>query len=67
MALTEELEAVETEAARVERWRAETLVRVGYDAESAAELAGRTDVDLHQAIELIEAGCPAETALRILL
>jgi hypothetical protein len=67
MALTEELEAVETEAARVERWRAETLVRVGYDAESAAELAGRTDVDLHRAIELIEAGCPVETALRILL
>ncbi len=67
MALIEELEAVETEAARVERWRAETLMRVGYDAESAAELAARSEVDLHRAIELIQAGCPIETALRILL
>ncbi|CAB4690705.1 MAG: hypothetical protein F2663_03430 [Actinobacteria bacterium] len=67
MSLTEELEATETESARVERWRAETLMRVGYDAASAAGLAARSDIDLHRAIELIEAGCPAETALRILL
>ena len=67
MSLTEELEATETESARVERWRAETLMRVGYDAASAAGLAARADIDLHRAIELIEAGCPAETALRILL
>ena len=34
---------------------------------SAAELAARADVDLHLATELLERGCPAATALRILL
>jgi hypothetical protein len=58
---------VETEQDRVERWRAEELERNGYDQMSALELASRTDVDLHRAIELVRAGCPTETALRILL
>ena len=62
-----ELQIVETEAEKVERWRAEALERVGYDLESALTLASRADVDLHQAVELMEAGCPLELALRILL
>ena len=62
-----EVETTETENERVERWRAEVLERVGYDAVSAHELAARTDVDLHRAIKLIEGGCPADVALRILL
>jgi hypothetical protein len=57
----------ETEARRVERWRAEALERAGYDAETAAELARRQDVDLHFALSLIDAGCPPQTAARILL
>jgi len=57
----------ETEMERVERWRAETLEKVGYDSGSAATLAVRHDVDLHRAIALVEHGCPPETALRILL
>ena len=57
----------ETEIERVERWRAEALERVGYDADSAALLAARTDVDLHRAITLVEHGCSPEVALRILL
>lgn len=61
-----EMTIVETEAERVERWRAEALERAGYDTQSAAELAGRSDVDLHRAVELVEAGCPAELALEIL-
>jgi hypothetical protein len=64
---TTELQIVETEAERVERWRAEALEKVGYDAESARQLAGRNDVDLHQAVELVESGCTPELALRILL
>ena len=55
------------ELERVEQWRAEALERVGYDAAAAAALAARHDVDLHLAIELLENGCPLETALRILL
>lgn len=61
-----EMTIVETEAERVERWRAEALERAGYDTQSAAELASRSDVDLHRAVELVEAGCPAELALEIL-
>ncbi len=58
---------VESESERIARWRAEELSRAGYDEIGAAELAGRLDVDLHLAIDLLERGCPAKTALRILL
>jgi hypothetical protein len=57
----------ETESERIERWRVEELERAGYGAEEAVELASRHYVDLHLAVELLERGCPAETALRILL
>ena len=60
-------EAVETEMERVERWRAEALARAGYAATDAIELAARPDVDLHDAIDLLERGCPADLAVRILL
>jgi len=62
-----QLQIEETEQERVERWRSEALERAGYQPEAAAELAARVDVDLHRAISLLESGCPAETALRILL
>jgi hypothetical protein len=58
---------VETEAERIERWRATELERAGYDPRAAAELASRPYVDLHLAVELLERGCPADTALQILL
>jgi hypothetical protein len=58
---------VETESERIARWRAEELERAGYDADAAAQLASRPYVDLHLAVDLLERGCPAETALRILL
>ena len=63
----EEIQIQETERERVEKWRAEALERVGYDATSAALLATQHDVDLHRAIEMVERGCAPETALRILL
>ncbi len=56
-----------TEQERIERWRAEELERAGYDVLEAAELAARTDIDLHLAVELIERGCPHDVATRILL
>jgi len=67
MAATEIHIEVETESERIERWRAHELERAGYDGDDAAELAARHDVDLHLAVELLERGCPPETALRILL
>lgn len=58
---------VDTEIERIEGWRAAELERAGYDAGGAAKLAVRHDVDLHLAIQLVERGCPAQTALKILL
>lgn len=57
----------ETELDRIERWRAEELVRAGYDPSDALALAARHDIDLHFAVELIKQGCPYETALDILI
>jgi hypothetical protein len=59
-------EIVETELERVERWRTAELMRVGFAGDDAVALAARTDVDLHQAIELVGRGCPPELAVRIL-
>jgi hypothetical protein len=48
-------------------WRFAELLTAGYEVDSAVELAARTDVDLHLAVELQRRGCPQATALRILL
>jgi hypothetical protein len=63
---------VETEEKRREDrivlgWRYEELVRAGYSEREAMLVADRVDVDLHRAVALVESGCPAKTALRILL
>ena len=57
---------IETEVDRVERWRTAELMRVGFPGDDAVALAARTDVDLHDAIELVQRGCPPELAVRIL-
>jgi hypothetical protein len=59
-------EIVEMESERVERWRTAELMRVGFAGDDAVVLAARTDVDLHEAIELVQRGCPPELAVRIL-
>jgi hypothetical protein len=63
-----ELEALyETELDRIERWRQEALERAGYDPESAFVLAASHDIDLHEAVGLLERGCSVDLALQILL
>jgi|1186.fasta_scaffold446873_2 hypothetical protein len=47
-------------------WRLEQLIRAGYDRRDAGHLAHRTDVDLHQAVDLLRRGCPTEVAVTIL-
>jgi hypothetical protein len=59
--------ARETEVDRVTRWRLEQLVRAGFDDAAALLLSAMRHVDLHYASDLLRHGCPAETALRILL
>jgi hypothetical protein len=66
MTTAAQIQITETEAERVQRWRTEALERAGYDTQSATELAGRHDIDLHRAVALIEAGCPIELAVEIL-
>jgi hypothetical protein len=57
----------ETESDRIERWRTGELLRAGYPVAAAELLAACTEVDLHLATELLERGCPADLAVRILL
>jgi len=64
MAATQDI--IETELDRVERWRTAELMRVGFPGDDAVALAARFDVDLHDAIELVQRGCPPELAVRIL-
>ena len=61
------LETPTTEDERTLLWRLERLERAGYDEVQSMELAVRHDIDLHLATDLLESGCPPETALRILL
>jgi hypothetical protein len=57
----------DTELERIERWRAEELMRAGYGTRAAGRIAARHDIDLHRAVELLERGCSAELATKILL
>jgi hypothetical protein len=51
----------------VVEWRVEELERAGYASADAERLAADLSVDLHQAVRLLERGCPPDTAVRILL
>ena len=62
-----QLERNESEKDVVRRWRFEELLRAGYDIADAAELALRTEIDLHWAVSLVQRGCPSATATRIAL
>lgn len=55
-----------TERARVESWRLHVLMEAGFSLHVAERLAA-SEVDLHQAVELLEAGCAPEIAAEILL
>ena len=55
------------ESHTVEMWRVDVLREAGYPPEDALLLAIDPDVDLHEAVALLERGCKVETALRILI
>jgi len=58
------LDTVETDS--IVSWRLHVLLLAGFPVPDAELLAG-SDVDLHEAVALIEAGCPPLTAVRILI
>ena len=63
---TAETEVTLTEQELVEHWRSSELERAGYPADIAAELAARSDIDLHRAADLLQRGCSPELAASIL-
>jgi hypothetical protein len=56
----------ENEPSRVESWRLHILLEAGYPVHLAERLAG-SEVDLHDAVELVRKGCDPVTAAEILL
>jgi hypothetical protein len=48
-------------------WRREQLRRAGCRRFEAEVMARETRIDLHEAVELLEHGCPSKIALDILL
>ncbi|MGZ4359317.1 MAG: hypothetical protein ACXVY8_00120 [Gaiellaceae bacterium] len=62
-----DVKLAESELERIERWRSQALERGGYAPDAAREIAARLDIDLHEAIDLVKAGCPPEIAVRILI
>ena len=57
----------DTELVRVVAWRRAMLERAGYEREFADILAASLDVDLRQAVGLLEGGCRQSVAVLILL
>jgi hypothetical protein len=52
----------------VEAWRLKQLIEAGYPIPIAERIAGRVDVDLHHAVELVTSrGCAPDLAGEILL
>ncbi len=64
--MTQTTEFPHSEQEKVDSWRLHVLIEAGYPSELAEKLA-HSDADLHQAVELITAGCSHETAAAILL
>lgn len=50
----------------VGRWRREQLVHSGFSPQLARQLACDRRYDLHALIELVERGCAAQLAVRIM-
>lgn len=64
---TAELQRARATHEEVVAWRREQLRRAGCRRFEAEVLARELKVDLHEAVELLERGCPPRIALNILL
>lgn len=53
------------EREQVNGWRLHVLLQAGYPV-ILAERVAASDADLHQAVRLLQAGCPADVAAQIL-
>jgi hypothetical protein len=59
------IEQPRANSAEVEAWRLHVLLQAGYPLKVAERIA-RSSADLHQAVEMLEQGCTAHVAARIL-
>ncbi|MDX6553586.1 MAG: hypothetical protein QOH74_2074 [Gaiellales bacterium] len=59
------IEQPRANSAEVEAWRLHVLLQAGYPLK-VAERISRSNADLHQAVEMLEHGCTAHVAARIL-
>ena len=64
---TAELQRTSATHDEVVAWRREQLTRAGCRRFEAEVLARELRVDLHEAVELLERGCPSRIALNILI
>jgi hypothetical protein len=64
--MTQTIEADFSERLKVESWRLHVLIEAGYPLPLAERLA-HSNADLHQAVELVKAGCLPDIATEILL
>jgi hypothetical protein len=62
-----ELQGAHATEDEVVAWRREQLSRAGCRRFEAEVLARELKVDLHEAVELLERGCPSKIALEILI
>lgn len=56
----------ENDDGKVESWRLHVLLEAGYPVHLAERIAA-SEVDLHDAVELLSRGCEPKTAAEILL
>ena len=56
---------IDVDRSRLVGWRFGLLLGAGVEARLALRLAERTDVDIHEVMELVRGGCPAPVAARI--
>jgi hypothetical protein len=64
--MTQVVESDFSERLKIERWRLHVLIEAGYPLPLAERLA-HSNVDLHQAVDLVRDGCRPELATEILL
>lgn len=53
--------------AKLVRWREQQLTNVGFALLSARLIAVRRDIDLHQVVDMVKAGCPPHVAMEVVL
>lgn len=64
MTATDEI-SFATEVSKVLSWKIERLIALGVSADDALSLAQDSERDWHRLFDLLDAGCPLDTALRI--